>query len=54
MNGEFYMQILGCVLITAIAVLAVCAAIWFSMLLYYDIIEKRDLRRWKKRTTGDK
>ena len=54
MNGEFYVQIMGCVLITAFTALVVCVAIWFAIIVYDDFIQKRDLRRWKKRTTGDK
>ena len=54
MNGEFYVQIMGCVLITAFTALVVCVAIWFATIVYDDFIQKRDLRRWKKRPIGDK
>ena len=54
MNGEFYVQIMGCVLITAFTTLIVCWAIWFSMIIYSEFIERLDLSLWKKKTTGDK
>ena len=50
MNSEFYVQIMGCVFITAFTTLMVCIAFWAINFIYEDYIEKRDLRRWKKRT----
>jgi hypothetical protein len=52
MTSDFYVQIMGCVLITAFTVLVVCCVIWFSVFVYDDIIEKRALRRWKKKNRG--
>jgi mannose/fructose/N-acetylgalactosamine-specific phosphotransferase system component IIC len=54
MSGELYLQILGYVLLTALTVPVICAAIWAVVLTYNDFIERRDLKRWKKRTIGDK
>jgi hypothetical protein len=48
MTSESYVQVVACVLITALTVLAVCCVIWFSIFVYDDFIEKRDLRRWRK------
>lgn len=50
MSIELYTQIMGCVLLTAFAMLVVCVAFWGINLTYQDYIERRDLRRWKKRT----
>jgi hypothetical protein len=52
--SELYLQIIGCVLLTAFTVPVICVAIWAVVLTYNDFIERRDLKRWKKRTTGDK
>ncbi len=52
MNGELYVQIMGCVLITAFTALVVCVAIWFAIIVYDDFIEKQKLRRWRKKTIG--
>jgi len=54
MTSGFYVQIMGCVLITAFAVLVVCCVIWLSGFVYDDFIEKRDLRRWLRGLLGTK
>jgi hypothetical protein len=46
MNGEFYIEIMGCVLITAFTGLVVGLAIWYANFVYHDIAEKR---RWRNR-----
>ena len=46
MNGEFYIMIMSCVLITAITGLVVACAVWYTNFVYDDIIEKR---KWRNR-----
>jgi hypothetical protein len=54
MNVELYLQIITCVLLTAFTVPVICVAISAVLLTYKDFLERQDLKRWKKRTTGDK
>jgi len=46
MNGEFYVAVMGCALITAFTGLVVTCAIWYAMFVYDDIVEKR---KWRNR-----
>ena len=46
MNSEFYVEIMGCVLITAFTGLVVICTIWFAMFVYDDIVEKI---KWRSR-----
>ena len=52
--SEFFMQIIGFTLLIAFTVIVLNVAFWVSQIMYDDYIERRDLRRWKKRTTGNK
>jgi len=46
MSGEFYVEIMGCLLITAFTGLVVTCAICLAMYIYDDIVEKR---KWRNR-----
>ena len=46
MSGEFYVEIMGCALITVFTGLIITFAVWFAMFVYDDIIEKR---KWRNR-----
>lgn len=50
MTIDFYLQIMGCVLITAFTGLVVACTIWFAMFVYDDIVEKQQLKKWRKET----
>ena len=46
MNGEIYIPIIMCTLITTLIVISVIGIIWFAEYVYHDMSEKR---RWRKR-----
>jgi dolichyl-phosphate-mannose--protein O-mannosyl transferase len=46
MSGEFYVEIMGCVLITAFTGLVIACAVWFANFVYGDVVEKR---KWRNR-----
>ena len=52
MSIDFFMQVVGCTLLIAFTVIVINVAFWVSQIMYDDYIERRDLRRWKKRTIG--
>lgn len=45
MSVDFYLQIISCVLLTAVTGLAVACAIWYASFVYDDIVEKRECRK---------
>jgi len=47
--SEFFMQVVGCTLLIAFTAIVINVAFWVSNIMYDDYIERRDLRRWKKR-----
>jgi succinate dehydrogenase hydrophobic anchor subunit len=46
MSVDFYLQIMSCVLLTAVTVVVVACAIWYANFVYTDFVEKRE---WRKR-----
>jgi len=46
MIADLYIQIMGCILITAFAGLVVTFAVWFANFVYNDIVEKN---KWRNR-----
>jgi len=54
MNSESYIELVGCILITALTGVVVTCAIWFAMLVYTDFVEKHQLKKWRKETLKDK
>ena len=54
MNGEFYVEMMGCLMITALTGLVVTCALWLAVHVAEDIVKKQELRRWRKETTRGK
>tara|TARA_R110000822_G_scaffold354_1_gene1529 strand:+ start:326 stop:469 length:144 start_codon:yes stop_codon:yes gene_type:complete len=46
MTIDYYVEIIGCALLTMAAILVICCTIWVCMSAYYDIIEKQ---KWRNR-----
>jgi len=46
MTTDLYIQIMGCILLTALATLVIACAVWYANFVYDDIVEKR---MWRKR-----